>query len=133
MATKKDEYFQGKGGRKSATARARVFPGKKGVEVYGVDLKDYFKTVRYQRMIMAPLEEAEVSDKVGVTVHVKGSGVSGQAGAVRHSIASALVEYDSDLKKKLKKKVFMTRDSRVVERKKPGLKKARRAPQWSKR
>ncbi|MDP3881027.1 MAG: 30S ribosomal protein S9 [bacterium] len=133
MAVKKKEYYQGKGGRKSAGARVRVFPGKKGIEVNGIDFKEYFPIARHQRMVLAPLEVSEMQDAVGVTVHVKGSGKAGQAGAVRHGIAHALVNYNEELRKKLKKKGFMSRDSRVVERKKPGLKKARRAPQWSKR
>lgn len=130
---KTKEYFQGNGGRKSASARVRVFPGKKGIEVNGLDFKEYFPVARHQNMVMAPLETSETADAVGVTVHVKGSGKAGQAGAVRHGIAQALVEYNEEFRKKLKKKGFMSRDSRIVERKKPGLKKARRAPQWSKR
>lgn len=129
----KREYYQGTGGRKSATARVRIYPGKKGFEINGTDVKEYFPIVRHQIMVSSPFDVVEKKGEFGVTVQVKGSGPSGQAGAIRHGVARALIDFDAELRKKLKQKGFLTRDARVVERKKPGLKKARRRPQWSKR
>ncbi|PIR88573.1 MAG: 30S ribosomal protein S9 [Candidatus Harrisonbacteria bacterium CG10_big_fil_rev_8_21_14_0_10_44_23] len=131
--TKEKKYIEGIGGRKSATARVRITPGEKGIKINDVDYKKYFPLVRQQIAVTAPLKLTETSDEFGISVHVKGSGLSGQAGAVRHGIARALVKWNEELRKKLKKEGFLTRDSRMVERKKYGLRKARRRPQWSKR
>ncbi|MDP2629175.1 MAG: 30S ribosomal protein S9 [Candidatus Harrisonbacteria bacterium] len=132
-ATKKQKYFEGLGGRKTASARVRLMQGEKGIQVNGVDFKKYFAEPSKQRLVQSPLVLSELQDAVGVSAHVKGSGLSGQASAVRHGIAKALIKLDPELRKKLKRAGFLSRDSRKVERKKYGLTKARRAPQWSKR
>ncbi len=126
-------YKQGVGGRKTATAQVRMYPGGSGIIVNGKDYKVYFPQTRQQIMVQAPLEVSEMKDAVGVTVKVRGGGIMAQAGAVRNGLARALVTHDEELRKKLKREGFMTRDPRHVERKKYGLKKARRAPQWAKR
>jgi small subunit ribosomal protein S9 len=126
-------YYQGLGGRKTATASVRIYPKGTGVTVNGKELKEYFKMPKHQTEVLAPLEVAEMGKSLGVTVKVSGSGIHAQAQAVRNGIATALVALDKELKKKLKRVGFITRDPRVVERKKYGLKGARRSPQWSKR
>ena len=126
-------YQKGKGGRKIATAQVRIYEKQKGFTINGKDYKEYFPSVRQQIAVVAPLEVTGLAKDFGVTAMVSGSGVTGQAEAVRHGLAWALVNYDAALKKKLKREGFITRDARVVERKKYGLKKARRRPQWSKR
>ncbi len=129
---KTDRYYQGRGGRKTATASVRVHPKGSGITVNGRAFATYFPTLKMQTIITSPLILADMKD-VGVTVVVSGGGLNAQAGAVRHGIARALVALDAELRKKLKRAGFMTRDPRHVERKKYGLKKARRAPQWAKR
>jgi len=108
-------------------------PGKSGITINGKELKAYFTLAKHQNVVHAALEVSDMKNALGVTVMVAGGGISGQADAVRHGIARALVKYNEDFKKKLRAHGYMTRDSRHVERKKPGLKKARRAPQWAKR
>ena len=127
------KYKKGNGGRKKATAQVRIYEKNKGITVNGKDLKDYFKGIRQQNAVLAPLVATGLEDHFGVSALVKGGGTTGQAEAVRHGLAWALVDYDPGLKKKLKSEGFITRDARVVERKKYGLRKARRRPQWSKR
>lgn len=127
------EYQKGKGGRKSSSAQVRIFANKKGFTVNGKDYKEYFTLVRHQNSVLAPLTTTGLEKDFGVSALVKGGGITGQAEAVRHGLAWALVNHDEELKKKLKREGFITRDARVVERKKYGLKKARRRPQWSKR
>ena len=126
-------YKQGVGGRKTASAQVRVYPKAAGITINNKDYKQYFKQSKHQLIVAAPLEVTGMRSAVGVTVRVSGGGVNAQAEAVRHGLARALVAHDSELKKKLRREGFMTRDSRHVERKKYGLKKARRAPQWAKR
>lgn len=128
-----DRFFQGIGGRKTATASVRIMPGQTGIKVNGKDFKSYFTLAKHQGVVKAALEVSDMANALGVSVMVSGGGISGQADAVRHGIARALVKYNEDFKKKLRASGFMTRDARHVERKKPGLKKARRAPQWAKR
>ncbi len=128
-----DRFFQGVGGRKTATARVRVMPGKSGITINGKDFKAYFTLAKHQGVVKAALDVSDMANALGVSVLVSGGGIAGQADAVRHGIARALVKYNEDFKKKLRAHGFMTRDARHVERKKPGLKKARRAPQWAKR
>jgi len=128
----KDKYYEAVGRRKTAVARVRIFDKKKGIQINDKDYKEYFKTLRQHQDVEAPFKVTKM-DQFGVTIKVKGSGLSAQAGAVRHGLSRALVKYQEDLKKVLRQAGFLTRDSRMVERKKPGLKKARRAPQWSKR
>jgi len=133
IETPEGPYQKGKGGRKTSTAQVRIFEGKKGFTVNGKDYKDYFKNPSQLVAVKAPLELTGLTDNFAVSALVKGGGVTGQAEAIRHGLAWALVDYDEGLKKKLKTEGFITRDPRVVERKKYGLRKARRKPQWSKR
>ena len=128
---KSTRYFQARGGRKTASAYARVFSGK-GLLVNNKDYKEYFRTMRNQVTAIASLEVAG-TEKIGATVTVAGGGINAQADAGRNAIARALVKLDETLRKALKPTGYLTRDSRAVERKKYGLHKARRAPQWAKR
>jgi len=133
QAATQNKFTQAKGGRKTATAIARIFEGGKGIVVNDKDYKEYFKDVRNQKKVEAPFEALTLSEKMNATIKVSGSGINAQADAVRNSIARALVKHNEEYRKSLKPEGFLTRDGRQVERKKPGLKKARRAPQWSKR
>jgi small subunit ribosomal protein S9 len=129
MATT-ERYTEGIGRRKTASARVRITPAKKlSVEVNDKTLEAYFPTKDLQRMALESIGDRTFT----MTVHVQGGGISSQAEAVRHGAARALLKYDPALRIDLKQKGFLTRDSRAVERKKFGLKKARRAPQFSKR
>lgn len=125
-------FFSAKGGRKSANASARVFSGK-GIIVNDKDYKQYFKTLRNQAVAFAPFDALKIHEKMGASVKVSGGGINAQADAVRNAISRALAKADESLKGTLRRAGFMTRDSRVVERKKYGLLKARRSPQWAKR
>ncbi len=127
-------FFYGTGRRKKAVARVRLYHGKGEIEVNGKSFEDYFpmETLRY--IVMQPLNTCDASGLYDIKVNVQGGGISGQSGAVRHGIARALVEADAEqYKAKLKKAGFLTRDPRAKERKKYGLKKARKASQFSKR
>lgn len=128
-----NRFFQGIGGRKRATASVRIMPGKAGIEINGKDLKAYFTLEKHRLAAQAALVAADMKNAFGVSVIVKGGGIAAQADAVRHGIARALVKYNEDFKKPLRAFGYLTRDARHVERKKYGLKKARRAPQWAKR
>lgn len=128
-----DRFFQGVGGRKTATAQVRVMKGDGTITINGKDVKAYFTMPKHQAVVRAALEVSDMQKAFSVTVIVSGGGISGQADAVRHGIARALVKSNEDFKKKLRASGYMTRDARHVERKKPGLKKARRSPQWAKR
>lgn len=127
-------YFYGTGRRKSAVARVRLYPGGGEITVNGKPASDYFggRTI-HQAMIALPLRLTNGLEKYNVQVNVRGGGHSGQAGAVRHGIARALTAADPDLRSVLKGSGLLTRDARVKERKKPGLKRARKAPQYTKR
>lgn len=129
----KERYVETVGRRKTSVARVRVYPKKSGVVVNGVDYKHYFKTPKHQEVAVSPLDLIKVPEKIGIEVKVFGGGLTGQAEAVRHGLSRALVELSETHRKKLRSAGFLTRDSRMVERKKYGLKKARRAPQWAKR
>lgn len=129
----KEIYFEAVGRRKTAIARVRLYTKKTGITVNDKDYKKYFPTMRLQKEAEAPLEKMKISEKLGAVIKVKGGGLSAQAEAVRHGISRALVEFNSEFKKRLRRVGYLTRDSRMVERKKYGLKKARRAPQWKKR
>jgi small subunit ribosomal protein S9 len=129
-----EKYFYAVGRRKASVAQARVYPfGKEEseIEVNKKDFKEYFPTLTLQGIVTAPLRLTVAKFKV--TTLIKGGGFKGQAEATRLAIARALVKFDESLKKSLKDNGFLTRDARIVERKKPGLKKARKAPQWQKR
>jgi small subunit ribosomal protein S9 len=133
-ATTKNRYIEAVGRRKTATARVRITPATKtSIIVNDKDVKDYFVTEELQMIAGEAISKSEVGEKFNVTVHVNGGGIHAQAEAVRHGISRTLVLRDEELKNKLKKLGFLKRDSRQVERKKFGLKKARKAPTWSKR
>lgn len=132
MASK--DFYYGTGRRKKAVARVRLYPGKGKFDINGKGLEDYFDLASLRYIVMQPLNASNTVGKYDIFVNVQGGGIAGQAGAVRHGIARALVEADADAHKAvLKKSGFLTRDSRVKERKKYGLKKARKASQFSKR
>jgi small subunit ribosomal protein S9 len=129
-----DKYIGAVGRRKTATARVRITPASKfSITINDREFEAYFPTAELRRTVKAAFDEVELDQKFAVTVHVTGGGISGQADAVRHGIARALTTYDGDLRTKLKSKGFLKRDPRAKERRKFGLKKARKAPQWSKR
>lgn len=126
--------YLGTGRRKTSVARVRLVPGETGVEINGKDMREYFEGREIlAKIVEQPLELTETMDKFKVLVNVYGGGNSGQAGAIRHGISRALLENDSEYRAALKEAGFLTRDSRMVERKKYGKKKARRSPQFSKR
>jgi small subunit ribosomal protein S9 len=129
----KGKYIEAVGRRKTSVARVRLWINESGIKINGKDLKDYFKMPKLQELIAAPLVILELKDKHGFSAVVVGGGIASQAEAVRHGISRALIKLNEEFKKRLKKFDFLTRDSRMVERKKYGLKKARRAPQWAKR
>ena len=133
MYTPKKPYFYGTGRKKHSVARVRLYNGTGKITINGRDIDDYFGLETLKIIARQPLEATNTADKYDVKVTVKGGGFTGQAGAIRHGIARALNEADADFRPILKKAGFLTRDSRMKERKKYGLKKARRAPQFSKR
>lgn len=126
-------FHQARGGRKTAFAIARIFAGKGDLTINGKNYKEYFKTLKNQVVAMAPIQLLEMQSKLASSVHVTGGGINAQAEAVRNAISKAIVKFDESFRKALRQAGFLTRDSRMVERKKYGLKKARRAPQWAKR
>lgn len=128
-----DTYFRGTGRRKASVARVMIKPGNGEVTVNGRSIEEFFPIEIIRQEALRPLATTQLSGRIDVRVNVNGGGVSGQAGAVRHGLARALLQYDSGLRADLKAAGYLTRDARVVERKKAGLKKARRAPQFSKR
>lgn len=126
--------YRGTGRRKTSVARVRLIPGGKGIEINGKSMAEYFGGRQIlSRIVEQPLVLTETLDKFEVKVNVVGGGNSGQAGAIRHGVARALLLSDETLKVALREAGFLTRDSRMVERKKYGKKKARRSPQFSKR
>ena len=136
MATyvSKRPYVYGTGRRKSSVARVHLIPGGSGrITVNGREIDDYFGLETLKLIVRQPLNTVNVTDKVDIDCTVSGGGVSGQAGAIRHGIARALCLMDETFRAPLKAAGFLTRDPRMKERKKYGLKKARRAPQFSKR
>ena len=141
MAKKENTSYYGTGKRKSSIAKVNLVPGSGKITVNGVDVYEYFPFKTLVMDLVQPLELTNMSEKFDVIATVKGGGFSGQSGAIRLGIVRALLDYDSSsdptsetsFRKILKGAGLVTRDSRVKERKKPGLKKARRAPQFSKR
>ncbi|ACL68913.1 30S ribosomal protein S9 [Halothermothrix orenii] len=125
--------YWGTGRRKTSTARVRLVPGSGKILINGKDVKEYFGRETLIKDLKSPLELTNNLDSFDVLVNVNGGGLSGQAGAIRHGIARALLRVDKDYRKPLKKAGYLTRDPRMKERKKYGLKKARKAPQFSKR
>jgi small subunit ribosomal protein S9 len=131
----KNEYYYGMGRRKTAVARVRVFPNGDGsITVNGRNAQSYFgQREAHIATIAAPFRVLDLGNQYTMTVRVVGGGTSGQAGAIRHALARALVRMDPDTKHPLRKAGLLTRDPRMKERKKPGLKRARKAPQYTKR
>ncbi len=128
-----DTFFYGTGRRKSSTARVFMTPGKGNITVNNRALEVFFGRETAQMIVRQPLELTQHTETFDVNVTVKGGGTTGQAGAIRHGLTRALMKYDESLRGSLRKAGFVTRDAREVERKKVGLRKARRATQFSKR
>ncbi len=126
-------YFYGTGRRKSSVARVRVYQGTGKVTINERDIDDYFGLETLKVIVRQPLVLTDNADKFDIVCRVAGGGVTGQAGAIRHGIARALLQANAEYRPELKKAGFLTRDPRMKERKKYGLKGARRAPQFSKR
>ena len=126
-------YFYGTGRRKKSVARVRVYPGTGKITINDRDIDDYFGLETLKLIVRQPLALTGTTEKFDIICKVAGGGVTGQAGAIRHGLSRALLQYDEALRVTLKKAGFLTRDPRMKERKKYGLKGARRAPQFSKR
>ncbi len=126
-------YFYGTGRRKKSVARVRVYAGTGKITVNDRELDDYFGLETLKLIVRQPLTLTNTTEKFDIVCKVAGGGVTGQAGAIRHGLSRALLQYDESLRPVLKKAGFLTRDPRMKERKKYGLKAARRAPQFSKR
>ena len=133
MYTSAKPYFYGTGRRKSSVARVRLYPGTGSITINGRDVEDYFGLETLKLIMNQPFGVTGTTGKFDVVANVNGGGVSGQAGAIRHGIARALLLADAEYRPALKKAGFLTRDPRMKERKKYGLKAARRASQFSKR
>ena len=133
MYTSAKPYFYGTGRRKKSVARVRLYPGSGAITINGRDINDYFGLETMKLIVNQPFSVTDTVGKFDVVVNVNGGGFSGQAGAIRHGVARALLSADETYKPLLKKAGFLTRDPRMKERKKYGLKGARRAPQFSKR
>ncbi len=136
MATKSKAekiVFYGTGRRKKAIARVRIIEGKGNITINGKPLDEYFGTETLKFIVKQPLTTTNTTSKYDVICNVKGGGFTGQAGAIRHGLSRALLQANGEFKLTLKQNGFLTRDSRMKERKKYGLKKARKAPQFSKR
>jgi small subunit ribosomal protein S9 len=133
MYTPKKAYFYGTGRRKSSVARVRIVPGNGAITINGRDIDDYFGLETLKLIVRQPFGVTNTSGKYDIIAKVIGGGVSGQAGAIRHGLSRALLQASDEFRPLLKKAGFLTRDPRMKERKKYGLKGARRAPQFSKR
>lgn len=133
--TPKGEYYYGLGRRKTSVARVRIYPNGDGsIIINGKNAQDYLGREAHVATVDAPLRALDLNgSSYTLTVRVLGGGVSGQAGAIRHGLARALVRLNPDFKQALRKAGYLTRDPRMKERKKPGLKRARKAPQYTKR
>ena len=129
----KTPYFYGTGRRKSSVARVRLYQGTGKITINDRDIDDYFGLETLKLIVRQPMALTETDEKFDVVCRVAGGGVTGQAGAIRHGLSRALLEFSPELRPVLKKAGFLTRDPRMKERKKYGLKAARRAPQFSKR
>ena len=126
-------YYEGIGRRKAASARVRLYPGEGAVIINDKPLEEYFGRERDRMMVVAPLSSVGLQNVYTLSVKVQGGGVTGQADAIAHGLARALLHINPDLRPTLRKAGFLTRDPRAKERKKPGLKRARKAPQYTKR
>jgi small subunit ribosomal protein S9 len=133
MYESKMKYYYGTGRRKNSVARVFLYPGTGKITINDRNIDDYFGLDTLKLIVRQPLVLTETGDKFDVVATVKGGGVSGQAGAIRHGVTKALLSFDEELRPALKKAGFITRDPRMKERRKYGLKKARKAPQFSKR
>ena len=133
MYTSAKPYFYGTGRRKSSVARVRLYPGTGKITINGRDVDDYFGLETLKLIINQPFGVTNTTGKYDIVANVNGGGISGQAGAIRHGVSRALLLADDTFRPALKKAGFLTRDPRMKERKKYGLKAARRAPQFSKR
>jgi small subunit ribosomal protein S9 len=129
----KQTYFTGTGRRKTAIAQVKLMPGNGTITVNGIPYEEIFSSLEYQRTILRPLIATENLGKYTVVAKVEGGGIVGQSGALSHGIARALVQLDESLKPILRQSGLLTRDPRTRERKKAGLKRARKAPQYTKR
>ncbi|MCK9176828.1 MAG: 30S ribosomal protein S9 [Clostridiales bacterium] len=128
------QFFYGTGRRKEAVARVRLYPGSGKITINAKEFEEYLPVETLRMIVRQPLVETGTQDRYDIVVNVRGGGIAGQAGAIRHGISRALVDADTEQHKLvLRKAGFLTRDARVKERKKPGLKKARKASQFSKR
>ena len=127
------DYNYGTGRRKTAAARVFLSSGSGKISVNAQSLEDFFGRETSRMVVRQPLEVADMTDKLDVKITVRGGGNSGQAGAIRHGIARALVDFDENFRGPMRQAGFLTRDARAVERKKVGLRKARKRPQFSKR
>ena len=133
MYTRAKPYFYGTGRRKKSVARVRLYPGTGAITINGREIDDYFGLETLKLIVNQPFAVTETAGKFDIVALVRGGGISGQAGAIRHGVSRALLLADETYKPMLKKAGFLTRDPRMKERKKYGLKAARRAPQFSKR
>ena len=133
MYESKQPYFYGTGRRKHSVARVRVYEGTGNITINGRTIDDYFGLETLKLIVRQPLALTDNVEKFDLVCTVAGGGVTGQAGAIRHGLSRALLQFDENLRPELKKAGFLTRDPRMKERKKYGLKAARRAPQFSKR
>ncbi len=133
MYESKQKYYYGTGRRKNSVARVRVYNGTGNITINGRNIDDYFGLETLKLIVRQPLALTENLDKFDIVCNVAGGGVTGQAGAIRHGLSRALLLFNPELRPVLKKAGFLTRDPRMKERKKYGLKAARRAPQFSKR
>ena len=129
----KQSYFHGTGRRKASVAQVKIMPGNGAIIINGVPYEDLFPSIEHRRAILQPLLVTESLGKFNAMVKVNGGGITGQSGAISLGIARALVEADNSLKPILRQNGLLTRDPRVKERKKPGLRRARKAPQYTKR
>ncbi len=128
-----ESIYRGTGRRKSSVARVVIQPGSGKIEINGREANHYFPVEIVRQHALSPLSLTQLSGRLDVRIKVHGGGTSGQAGAIRHGLARALIEFDSGLRPQVKQAGMLTRDARKVERKKYGLHKARKAPQFSKR
>ena len=133
MYESKSKYYYGTGRRKHSVARVRLYPGSGNITINGRNIDEYFGLETLKLIVRQPLELTSTTEKFDIVCTVAGGGVTGQAGAIRHGLSRALLQADPEYRALLKKEGFLTRDPRMKERKKYGLKAARRAPQFSKR
>jgi small subunit ribosomal protein S9 len=129
----KQSYFHGTGRRKTAVAQVKLTAGSGAIIIDGMPLEERFPTLEHQRVIVQPFIATESTGKYNAVIKVEGGGVTGQSGAIAHGISRALVRADERFKPMLRQQGLLTRDARAKERKKPGLKRARKAPQYTKR